>query len=92
MQWGTLYCLGLLCGRVLCTLTEMSYGILLGYIIWIFLLVVNVTWKLLCMLVGHVICSLFTDHHWEELGRLAKKGEVYSVVFMPKPEVLAIHL
>ena len=35
IQQGFLYCLGLLYDRVLYTLIEMLYGILLGYIIWI---------------------------------------------------------
>ena len=50
------------------------------------------------MLIGHVTCSLFTYQQWKELDRLGKKkkkkkkGGAYSIVFMPKPEVLPIHL
>lgn len=49
------------------------------------------------MLIGYVTCSLFTYQQREELNRLGKKKEkkkkeVYSIVFMPKPEVLPIHL
>ena len=33
----------------------------------------NVTWKFLCMLIGHVTCSLFTYQQWKELDRLGKK-------------------
>ena len=31
-------------------------------------------------IVGHVICSLFTDHHWEELGRLVKNKERFILL------------
>ena len=95
IQQGFLYCLGLLYDRVLCTLIEMLYGILLGYIIWICSLIeCHMKVSMYALWACHIqLIYISAMGRIRQTGqKKEKKKEVYSIVFMPKPEVLPIHL
>ena len=97
MQQGFLYCLGLLYDRVLCILIEMLYGILLGYIIWICSQIechmkVSMYADWACHMQFIYISAMERIRQTGQKKKKKKKGGAYYIVFMPKPEVLPIHL